>query len=71
MNFHNNSELKLWKFKILKNVFKKSDPSSIPARLLFNHPKFSSKPKIKSILIHVHGGGWVAMQTFSHQGYTR
>ncbi|CAD8170191.1 unnamed protein product [Paramecium pentaurelia] len=27
--------------------------------------------KIKKVVLHIHGGGWVAMSSFSHQSYTR
>ncbi|CAD8107291.1 unnamed protein product [Paramecium sonneborni] len=33
--------------------------------------KDNRNTKIKKVVLHIHGGGWVAMSSFSHQSYTR
>lgn len=30
-----------------------------------------AKERINSIIIHIHGGGFISMSSFSHQNYTR
>ena len=62
----------------LKHTFcQNKENTRIPVRVLSNTPLpgFSKQPnlekKYENIIIHMHGGGFIASSSFTHQNYTR
>ena len=56
------------KFQDTKNTVLGFIPEPIKALNMFD---VLPKPAIRSIIIHIHGGGFVSMSSGSHQSYTR
>lgn len=57
----------------LKSIYHRG-PNQVKVRLLSSiklNEKMNSKPISSTLLIHIHGGGFISMSSFSHQCYTR